>query len=159
MRVRNFSSIAVCLCVAFITVNSHPSKGRSRGGNRNQKNQCDPSERFHRETGQCHPVGMKGPCGDNMIFVEDKTNTILGVCECHDHVGCNYWPFTYWERTNQCYPLFAQGPCKDGDWLVNHDDTSRRPQRGNSAPKVIRGECRPRLCDPGNMPGKMFLSR
>ncbi|CAL8135102.1 unnamed protein product [Orchesella dallaii] len=65
------------------------------------------------ETGECFMKEKKGPCSNNLVFVEEKFRSKYGACSC---------PYMEFNRTllyhgGQCYFVFSQAFCSEGYWL------------------------------------------
>ncbi|ODM62459.1 hypothetical protein Ocin01_20209 [Orchesella cincta] len=70
-------------------------------------------ELMQNDTGECFKRETKGPCFNNLVFVEDKPRSPYGACSC---------PYMEFNRTiiyyeGQCYFVFSQAYCNEGYWL------------------------------------------
>ncbi|ODN03649.1 hypothetical protein Ocin01_03055 [Orchesella cincta] len=78
------------------------------------KNKCPhEGEISLKDTGECYMRETKGPCMNNLVFVEDEPRSHFGACSC-PYMGFNR---TVLYHDGHCYFVFTQAYCSDGHWL------------------------------------------
>ncbi|ODM91310.1 hypothetical protein Ocin01_15374 [Orchesella cincta] len=101
----SFGVVSLGVVVILVFLYHLSQENNSKCPNEGELMQNDTRECFKRET--------KGPCFNNLVFVEDKPRSPYGACSC---------PYMEFNRTiiyyeGQCYFVFSQAYCNEGYWL------------------------------------------